>query len=102
MLKRKENKKEYVVDFLELFVDNILTMNLKQGSIIMSKPTTTFQLTTQKGNTYTFPIKYQGQTNVSQIIRSMIKDGYTKWEVHKVTNIRYQMIRNILIQPTKK
>lgn len=64
----------------------------------MSKDTSTFQLTTSKGNTYTIPTKYKELTSVSQIIRSMIKDGYTKWEIHKVTQIRYQMIRNILLQ----
>ena len=63
----------------------------------MTKSTTTFDLTTPKGNTYTFPIKNKNHTSVSSIIRSMIKDGYTKWEIHKTTGIRYQMIRNILL-----
>ena len=61
-----------------------------------------FTVTTAKGNTYTFPGKYKDLTSVSARIRAMIQDGYTKWQVHKVTGIRYQMVRNILIQPTKK
>lgn len=58
-------------------------------------------ITTQKGNQYNVPEKYQS-LSISQIIRNLISDGYTKWQIHKVTGIRYQHIRNVLTAPVKK
>ena len=56
------------------------------------------KVTTAKGNVYTVPEQYAKLPSVSAIIRAMVNDGYTKYQVSKVTGIRYQMVRNILLQ----
>lgn len=52
-----------------------------------------------KTHEYNVPTKYGELSSVSEVIRGMIKDGYTRWEVHKLTGIRYQHVRNVLITP---
>ena len=59
------------------------------------------ELTTSKGNIYQVPSEYK-DLSISQIIRNLTKDGWSKWEIHKVTGIRYQHVRNVLISPLKK
>ncbi len=54
--------------------------------------------TTKLGKVYQVPVPYKDLT-VSQIIRNMVSDGYTKYQIHKVTEIRYQHIRNVLLTP---
>ncbi len=55
-----------------------------------------------KAHTYTIPEKYAELSSVSAIIRAMTTDGYSRWQIHKVTTIRYQHVRNVLITPLAK
>ena len=68
----------------------------------MSKDTSLFTYTTVNGKDYTFPTKYKSLPTVSSIIRSMIKDGYTKYQISKISGVRYQMVRNILLNSNQK
>ena len=58
--------------------------------------------TTAKGSTYHFPRKYHPVVSVSAVIRALTADGWSKWQIHKVTDLRYQHVRNVLTAPTKK
>lgn len=61
----------------------------------------TFVMAT-KAHKYDIPIKYQGCTSVSSVIRAMAADGLKTAEIHKATKIRYQHVRNVLLTPVKK
>lgn len=52
-----------------------------------------------KAHTYQVPEKYGELSSVSAVIRAMRKDGFTRWDVHKLTGIRYQHVRNVDITP---
>ena len=52
-----------------------------------------------KTKTYNVRKKYSDLSSVSAIIRAMEKDGFSRWEIHKDTGIRYQHVRNVLITP---
>lgn len=52
-----------------------------------------------KTKVYQVPTKYAELPSISAIIRSMRKDGFSRWEVHKLTGIRYQHVRNVDITP---
>ena len=57
----------------------------------------TYQHTTAKGAVYNLPKKYEG-TSVSQtVVNLLTRDGYSAWDIHKLTGIRFQMVRNILV-----
>ena len=45
-------------------------------------------------NKYTFPNKYD-VGSVSSRICAMLGDGYTAWDISKITGVRYQMVRNV-------
>lgn len=62
---------------------------------------TTVSYTTERGNTYQIPKQHAGLPSVSAMIRAMIADGWTKYQISKVTGIRYQMVRNVLLNPPK-
>lgn len=64
-----------------------------------TKPTKTYSLTTAQGSTYSIDTRYKDLTTVSSIIRAMSKDGYSRGEINRYTGIRYQHVRNVLIQP---
>ncbi len=55
-----------------------------------------------KTHTYQIPEPYGQLGSISAIIRKMEKDGFSRWETHKITGIRYQHIRNVLITPLTK
>ena len=55
-----------------------------------------------KTKVYNVRKKYAGLSSVSAIIRAMDKDGFSRWEIHKDTGIRYQHVRNVLITPLAK
>ena len=55
-----------------------------------------------KTKTYQIRTEYQNLTSVSSIIRKMNEDGFSKWNIHKDTGIRYQHVRNVLITPLSK
>ncbi len=52
-----------------------------------------------KTNSYQVPEKYGELPSVSAVIRAMLADGFDRWQVHKVTGIRYQHVRNVDITP---
>ena len=62
----------------------------------------TFEFESSQGNKYLVPIKYKECTSVSQIIRSMTRDGFTKGKIAKSTGIRYQHVRNVLLEEERK
>ncbi len=62
----------------------------------------TKEVKTAKGNVYNIPTKYADLPTISAMIRAMVADGWKKYELSKVTGIRYQMVRNILLQAPKK
>ena len=66
-----------------------------------SKKVNFVEITSPKGKTYNVPEEYK-DFSISQIIRNLISDGYTKYQISKVTNIRYQHVRNVLLTPLKK
>jgi hypothetical protein len=55
-----------------------------------------------KTKVYNVREKYAGLPSVSAIIRAMDKDGFSRWDIHKDTGIRYQHVRNVLITPLAK
>ena len=55
-----------------------------------------------KTKVYNVREKYSQLPSISAIIRKMDKDGFSRWEIHKDTGIRYQHIRNVLITPLAK
>ena len=55
-----------------------------------------------KTKKYQVPEKYAELPSISAIIRAMLKDGYTRWQVHKTTGILYQHVRNVDITPLAK
>jgi hypothetical protein len=55
-----------------------------------------------KMHTYQVPEKFAELSSVSAIIRAMLKDGFSRWDVHKLTGIRYQHVRNVDITPLAK
>ncbi len=55
-----------------------------------------------KTKVYQVREKYSELPSVSSIIRMMEKDGFSRWEIHKDTGIRYQHVRNVLITPLSK
>ena len=59
------------------------------------------EMVTAKGSRYQVPESLKAFT-VSAIIRSLTADGWSRWEIHKVTKIRYQHVRNVLEQPLAK
>lgn len=60
-------------------------------------------ITTKRGNTYQFPKKYVTPgASVSSIIRAMTADGWSKANIAKTCNLRYQHVRNVLMEPTAK
>jgi hypothetical protein len=46
--------------------------------------------------------KYNNITTTSGKIRAMVADGYTRGAIAKALGIRYQHVRNVLVQPLKK
>ncbi len=58
-----------------------------------------FRPVATKAHTYQVPEKYSDLPSISAIIRAMRKDGYTRWDIHKLTQIRYQHVRNVDITP---
>ena len=52
-----------------------------------------------KTKVYQIPEKYGDLSSVSAVIRKMRSDGFSRWEVHKITGIRYQHVRNVDITP---
>ena len=52
-------------------------------------------------NTYQVP-EHLAALSVSAIIRAMLKDGWSRYDLSKVTGIRYQHVRNVDITPLKK
>ena len=46
--------------------------------------------------------KYSHLTTKSSKIRAMASDGLTRSQISKLLDIRYQHVRNVLIQPLKK
>lgn len=68
-------------------------------------------VTTQVEPTKTYVIPLDGtggetyiteQGSVSKAIRTLIASGYTRGEVAKMLNKRYQHVRNVMITPIKK
>ena len=55
-----------------------------------------------KTNSYQIRTEYQNLTSISSIIRQMEKDGFSRWQIHKDSGIRYQHVRNVLITPLVK
>ncbi len=55
-----------------------------------------------KTKVYNVREKYADLPSVSAIIRAMAKDGFSRWDIHKDTGIRYQHVRNVLITPLAK
>ncbi len=55
-----------------------------------------------KTKVYNVREKYSQLPSISAIIRAMDKDGFSRWEIHKDTGIRYQHVRNVLITPLAK
>ncbi len=58
-------------------------------------------VTTARGNKYEIPSQHANLPSVSAMIRAMIADGWTKYQISKVCGIRYQMVRNILLNAPK-
>jgi len=52
--------------------------------------------------TYHIPESLKEVTSVSQIIRKLTSDGWTKSQISSVTNIRYQHVRNVLLEDSKQ
>lgn len=46
--------------------------------------------------------KYAGLSTKSAKIRSMFADGYTRSQIAKALDIRYQHVRNVLVEPLKR
>ena len=44
----------------------------------------------------------KGLTTTSSMIRFLLADGYSRGQVAKILNIRYQHVRNVEITPIKK
>ncbi len=65
----------------------------------MSESKQMVEIKTAKGKVYTFPKKFEvaAKVSVSKGIKAMLKDGYNPYQISKVTQIRYQMVRNILL-----
>jgi len=42
-----------------------------------------------KAHTYNVPEKYAQLSSVSAVIRAMTKDGWSRWQIHKSTGIRF-------------
>ncbi len=57
---------------------------------------------TTKTKKYSVRAKYSNLSSISAIIRAMDKDGFSRWEIHKDTGIRYQHVRNVLVTPLTK
>lgn len=57
---------------------------------------THFVLTTNKGNEYLIPTKYQHLTTVTSIVRAMNADGLTRGQISTTTGMLYQMVNNLL------
>ncbi len=53
--------------------------------------------TSSRGREYHIPAKYAKCSSVSDVIRSMTKDGWGKYKLAKFTGIRYQHVRNVLM-----
>ncbi len=51
----------------------------------------------QTGKTYYFPSEIGKPASVTDGILKMLKEGYNAYQISKVSSIRYQMVRNILI-----
>lgn len=62
----------------------------------------TFVKVSTKTKTYNVREKYASLPSISAIIRAMLKDGFSRWEVHKETGILYQHVRNVDITPLAK
>ncbi len=59
------------------------------------------EIVTKSGNCYFVPQSIS-TLSISGIIRSLTADGWSRWQIHKVTKIRYQHVRNVLEAPLKK
>jgi len=79
----------------------INTDHRTRSNSIMTKQTKTKDYVEYKTKTKTYlvPTKYGELSSVSAIIRAMTADGYSRWQIHKVTGILYQHVRNVLITP---
>ncbi len=74
---------------------------LEQKDQKMSKSEKFVEVKTKK-HTYNVPEKYAQLSSVSAIIRAMLADGFSRWQVHKQTGILYQHVRNVAITPLAK
>ena len=50
---------------------------------------------------YNIPESLLGTTSISQIIRKLTSEGWSKSQISNVTNIRYQHVRNVLKEDSK-
>jgi hypothetical protein len=55
-----------------------------------------------KGYVYSVPVKYKDARTASEFILGMAKEGYTVAAISKITEVRYQMVRNYLDQPKRR
>jgi Uma2 family endonuclease len=49
------------------------------------------------GHSYWLPDAF-AELSISECIRRLAAEGWTRWEIHQVTGIRYQHVRNVLEQ----
>ncbi len=57
-------------------------------------------VTSVRGSEYQIP-KELKDLSISQIIRALTSDGWSRAQISKVTGIRYQHVRNVLLNPIK-
>ena len=83
---------------------NTKTMATTTKTKTTDKPDDLVQVPRPKGGDepYMFPRKYATGMSVSAVIRALVSDGWTQWQIHKITGLRYQHVRNVLTSPTKK
>ena len=67
----------------------------------MSKDQVKFVEKKTSKNSYQVP-EHLATLSVSAIIRAMLNDGWSRYDLSKVTGIRYQHVRNVAITPLKK
>lgn len=71
------------------------------SKVKLDKQTLVTYLST-KGAEYQVPQSLKDSPSVSHIIRTLYSDGWSKWQIHKVTGILYQHVRNVLEKSIKK
>lgn len=60
------------------------------------------EFVSSKGATYLIPPEYSDAASVSEVIRRMAGDGWSRYRTATQTGIRYQHVRNVLETPLKR